>query len=179
MAVLVEGISVVIRNEAITSGYEGGMRAFAAEVPNLTLCSDGELTRVGFTNPVDVKAYVQLLERRGLRYVEQNAAVDLVVVDQRSGFLAKCSWAGFGHSAWPGAPERRVAVCYAIPTAHADGIVVPETWKYEGSLSEQHRFVETDKLDETMKFLRHEEGVDVYLDPDTGKELYVGRSGAD
>jgi hypothetical protein len=48
MAVLIEGLSVVVRCASIEAKHPGGHTAFACEVPNGTLCADGELARVGF-----------------------------------------------------------------------------------------------------------------------------------
>jgi hypothetical protein len=48
MAILVEGISVVIRAEAVIHRYPGGWERFRDDCPNDTLCADGELIRVGF-----------------------------------------------------------------------------------------------------------------------------------
>ena len=48
----------------------------------------------------------------------------------------------------------------------------------KGSLSNSHRFVPTEKVEESLKFLRRENGVDVYVDLKTGEEAYVGRVAA-
>jgi hypothetical protein len=46
MAALREGISVIVRRDAIDQDFDGDWPAFAALVPNSTLCTDGELARV-------------------------------------------------------------------------------------------------------------------------------------
>ena len=61
MAVLVEGISVIIRRRVIEEKFPGGWDAFVEDVPNETLCADDELARVGFMSPDDVKAYCKKL----------------------------------------------------------------------------------------------------------------------
>lgn len=176
MAVLIEGISVILRAEAITGKYPGGPEAFGAGVPTpSTLCADGELARVGFMTPDDAKAYVEALERTGLRYVDNGAAVDLVVVDQRTGLRAPCDWAAFGHTTWGGDPKQVIAICYAQPSA-VEHVTAPDGWRFERSLSANHRFVETDKLPEAMTLVRRERGVDVYADPASGQEFYVERT---
>jgi hypothetical protein len=58
---------------------KGGVKAFTAEVPNGSLCADGELARVGFMTPDDARGYVKHLEPRGLKYLEDRNAVDIVV----------------------------------------------------------------------------------------------------
>lgn len=60
----------------------------------------------------------------------------------------------------------------------AKGITVatPEGWSYEDSLSANFKFVENEEMQKKLKFLRHEQGTDVYLDLATGKEVFVGRA---
>ena len=76
MAVLVEAISVVIKAERIVEGFRGGWEAFTAHVLNATMCADGELVRVGFTNPDDVRVYIEGLETLGIVYLADGQAVD-------------------------------------------------------------------------------------------------------
>src|SRR5689334_25092681 len=97
MAVLIEGISVVIRTEALLKKYPGGWNAFLAIVPNRTLCSDNELTRVGFMTPQDVKAFVTQLQQSGLEFLRSETPIDLAVVDQNQGPIRPCNWLEFGH----------------------------------------------------------------------------------
>lgn len=47
MAVLIEANSVVIRADRLLSVI-GSWEAFKQQIPNRTLCADGELVRVGF-----------------------------------------------------------------------------------------------------------------------------------
>ncbi len=79
MAVLVEGLSVIARSNGISKHYEGGDKAFIAEVPTANFCFDGELTRIGFMHPEDVSLYTKLLSERGLDHISKT---DFVVVDQ-------------------------------------------------------------------------------------------------
>ena len=175
MAVLIEGLCVVINVNAITTKYEGGVKAFAAEVPNASLCADGELARVAFMTPDDVRGYVQHLERRGLQYLEDRNAVDIVVVDQRTGPRVACTWVTFGRVDWDKDPLRPVAVCRANPT-QVTQIGAPKGWVFERSLSAQHVFVEDGKIPANLKLVRHEGDLDVYSDTETGQEFYVARS---
>jgi hypothetical protein len=175
MAVLVEGIAVVVKGESVVEKYDGGEKRFKQDVSGLPFCSDGELACLHFMVPSDVRNCVALLERRGLRYAENEAAVDLVVADQRDGLLVSCDWVAFGRSLWEGDPRRMIATCSAKPTKF-EGVVVPDAWQFESSLSEKHRFVELNKIDHIMKFVRRERGVDVYFDPETCKEYYAVRT---
>ena len=62
MAVLIEGISVIVRRDAIESRYRSGWDGFVADVPSATFCADEEIARVGFMHPVDVEAFIEGLQ---------------------------------------------------------------------------------------------------------------------
>jgi hypothetical protein len=66
VAVLVEAISVVVRREAIDRSFAGGWDTFVSLVPNATLCTDGQLARVGLTDPKAVERFVNSLKSHGL-----------------------------------------------------------------------------------------------------------------
>ena len=71
----------------------GGCEQFIRDVPNSTVCGAGELLRVGFMNWTDLTGYVDLLKRRGLAHLDSNGeAVDVVIVDVRSGPHQPCNW---------------------------------------------------------------------------------------
>ena len=67
MAVLVEAISVVVRREAIDRSFAGGWDSFVSLVPNATLCSDGQLARVGFMDPKAVERFVRRFQSSDAR----------------------------------------------------------------------------------------------------------------
>ena len=172
MAVLIEGISVVFREDVILTRYPGGLEQFSDDCPNNTLCTDGELVRVGFMEPVDTWRFVEPLGRFGIRYLVNNRAVDLVVVDQQSGLLVPCDWAEFLRSE---DPLRRVGAC-RIKGSLSEEIHAPAGWEYDNSLSKKFKFIEYGRKSEFLDFLGHEDGVDVYRDIQTGKLRYVGRT---
>jgi hypothetical protein len=177
MAVLVEGISVIIRRKAIEEKFPGGWEAFVDDVPNDTLCADDELARVGFMSPDDVKAYIRHLEEFGFRYLEQGRAADLVVGDQLQGPAAPCDWGQFGHVTVGQDPRQRVAACRAAGST-VNMLIHPDWWQYEGSLSQTLGFVPDDHPDNGLRFLRRENNVDVYHNSLTGKKVYIGRTAA-
>ena len=114
VAVFIEFISVVICREAIDQRHPAGWDAFVKDVPNRTLCADGRLARVGFMSPADTKAYVDSLERKGLTYLRDGKAVDLVVVDELRGPMVHCDRIEYGQIALK--PNRRVTACQCAAT---------------------------------------------------------------
>jgi hypothetical protein len=87
--------------------------------------------------PADVKAFIDALERNGLRYLDQGAAQDIAVVDQQKGPLCSVSWVQFGHVDFGG---------NTIAAAQLTGstlmkVITPDGWEYEGSLTQQFTFL--------------------------------------
>ena len=177
MAVLVEGISVIIKKEAIIARYPGGWDELKDNPPNKTLCADNELVRIGFMTPDDAHAYVESLAQYGILHREDGKAVDIVVADQKRGFTSQCDWAEFGNIDWHNDPNMMVSVCRRIPSK-CNQLLTPDGWQYDNSLSANFKHIETRWVSEFMDFLRHENGIDVYRDLETGKEVYVGRTNA-
>jgi hypothetical protein len=177
MSVLVEAHSVIVRCDAIHGRYSGGWEKFIADVPNRTLCSDGEIARVGFMSPADAKAYINYLEHCGLRVDETGAAADLAAVFQLSGLKGPCDWLEFdrielhthGSSASVAYCRLQGGVCTQLAT--------PARWKYEGSLSQTFGIFPIASANTGIDFLRHDNGVDVYYDSLSEKEVFVGRTG--
>ena len=153
--------------------YPGGWEAFREAVPNKTLCADANLARVGFMTPVDVEAFVKDLENKGFTFAGSETTSNIVVVDQQTGFTIDCDWAEYGSVNVDGNP---IKICRAAGD-ESQTLITPEGWTYENSLSRTHTFVPTEHLEKSMKYLRHENGLDVYLNTVTGKEEYVGRTG--
>lgn len=171
MAVLIEGISVVVRASALDR-YPGDWTAFKAAVPNRTLCADGELIRIGFMHPADVQAYVSELEQLGLRYLVDGSAQDLVVADQLRGFAVPCDWAECGHM--DVSQGQQVAAC-RLKDSSVKELVTPEGWTWENSLSASSGFVATD-ADGSLTKRGESSGVEEYDSPLTDKPVYVGRT---
>lgn len=177
MAVLVEGISVIIKADVIISRYPGGWLNFESNPPNSTLCADGEVIRLGFMTPDDTKSYIDSLAQHGIRYIVGGAAADLVVADQQRGFAVPCDWAEIGRVSLDGDSKKVVSACQMVGSK-VNQIVTPDGWIYEDSLSSRFLFVESGRVTESIDFLRHENGLDVYRDLKTGKDVYVGRTNA-
>jgi hypothetical protein len=174
MAVLIEAISVVMRGDAVLGAFGGDWEAFARSVPNRTLCADGDLARVGFMSPQDAERYVKSLEARGPRYIEDGQAKDMVVVDQLGGPAVPCAWVEFGHVLLSG-NQQRVVAC-RLAGSDNRRLFKPDGWTFERSLSASFEFAPEREAARALKFLRHENGLDVYWSELGGREVYVGRT---
>ena len=150
MAVLVEGISVIVRRDRIASVYPDGWPGYLEDVPNSTLCYDDEVARVGFLGPEDVRGYIRLLEERGLVFLEDGHAIDVAVVDQQQGFALPCDWLEFARLPF-GETGGKVGWCWLYEDRRLGAglhfkdkkmsFATPPGWEYKGSLSAEFTFV--------------------------------------
>jgi hypothetical protein len=168
MPVLLEAISVVVRLDAITARLPGGWAAFLRLVPNRTLCADADVARVGFMDPLDVKAFVDALEGQGLRFLSDDGTEDILVVDQVT--ADSRSWLEVGNATL--SPGQTITVG-RFKASGSDELVCPAGWTFEGSLSAKFAFF---PARQALNFLRTEKGADIYLDTTTGKEVWVDRA---
>lgn len=185
MAVLIEAISVVTRRAAINAKYPGAWAAFVDQSPNRTLCYDSDLARVGFMTPTDVGAYVEHLEQHGLAFIVNGTAKDIAVVDQQQGPTIKCEWLEFAQLPFGDSGEK-VAACWLFDGPriaaglHFRGMRMdfhtPPGWTFEGSLSQKFAFVPMPDVESRLQFLRRENDLAVFLDRNTGKEVFIGRT---
>ncbi len=171
MAVLIEAISVIFRKERIEENFPGGWTGFLDEAPNRTLFSDCEIGCIGFMHPDDVHKYVFYLESFGLDFDIGGQTKDIAVADQIRGFTIPSPWLSFGELDKDGNAVKASWLASGEP-----GFVFTRRgWQYEGSLSQKSGFVASEDVDDKVRFLRNENGLDVYLNLETGKEVYLGR----
>jgi hypothetical protein len=174
MAVLIEAISVVVRQSAIERLLPNGFADFKALVPNNTLCADPELARVGFMTPADTGSFCDDLRRRGFVFAADGPDCDFTVVDQLRGPTIPVPWLEFGHIDYAGEGSRVAAS--RLAGSVIDQFMTPDSWCYENSLSRSFGFVPTEHMDKSLRFLRRDGGFDVYFNELTGEEVFVGRS---
>jgi hypothetical protein len=125
--------------------------------------------------PADVKAFVDTLQRRGLAYSGDGTAKDLIVVDQLRGPVAGCDWIEFGQISLGGDPQKRVSAC-RLKGSTQSVVVTPDDWTFEQSLSANPVFVPNEDIEKRLTVVRNENGLDVYRDKATGKEVFIGRA---
>jgi hypothetical protein len=177
MSVLIEAHSIIVRCDAIHERHSGGWEQFITDVPNRTLCSDGEIARVGFMSPSDAEAYINHLEWCGLRFWGNGKVIDVAAVFQQSGLEVPCDWLEFGRIYLDNnCASASVAYC-RLQGGACRQLTIPARWKYEGSLSQTFGIFPSAAANTGIEFIRHENGVDVYYDSLAEKEVFVGRTG--
>lgn len=175
MAVLIEGISVVARLDAIRTRFRGGEKAFREAIPNRTSCIDTHLIRVGFMTPQDAKGFVDQLVAGGLRFFNGKIFEDVAIVDQNHGPTAPTPWLTLIHL-----QEERINFAALAGTDPGD-FIVPNDWTLEQSLYRTGSFVPNDDLATRMVPLGVDpsnESVERVFDRMLNKEMFVGRTNA-
>jgi hypothetical protein len=174
MAVLVEGISVIIKVDRILAAFPT-WSAFVEWVPNKTMCCDKELARIGFMSPVDVHACIADLEAKGLRYQADGKAVDMAVVDQTRGLCCRCDWIEVGKIPLNNDDTKPVGAARLVGSKQPV-FMRPDGWVYEQSLTVYHKFVPTQDIERTFASAAPpKDGIRTFTDKD-GKQWHLGRT---
>jgi hypothetical protein len=152
MAVLIEGLSVVIRNCALDKKFPGGSLRFQQGLRDDPICFDNDLTCMHLKSPEEVGGFIGWCESNGLIFLVNAMAVELVVVDQRTGPTTDCEWIQYSHVPFNDTPSHgQIAVCWLGDGRNQLGaqmavtslefmVSMPMGWQFNGSLSERHHF---------------------------------------
>ena len=160
MSILVEAITVVFMNATADRHIKGGVNAVKTIAPNSTFRTDGLISAISFMEPQSTGNFVDTLLNVGMEFVENETAKDIAVIDQHRGPTAQCDWIGFDKT------EEGFSIAWLV--GHPQGVMaVYDNWEPNNDLSFREGHIE-----ETMKFLREENGLDVYLDLETGQEYF-------
>jgi hypothetical protein len=190
MAVLCEAISVIVKRSSIDKYLKGGWKQFLKDIPNSTMCTDGELVRVGFMTPNQVQLYIELLVSGGLQFQPPKKIFgifgggrnesDIVVVDQHQGPTVQCDWIEFGK--FPvGEKKIMASMCWLLEGERLGvgvhmkstgmDLAYPAGWA--PNQESRLQFAEFEDLNARYEFLRNENGLDVLWDKEEQKEVFV------
>jgi hypothetical protein len=136
MAVLVEGVCLLLRCDSVNRLYPGGVAALADECTAQAVCADEELMALTFEDSDAAEEYLAELEQYGFRHLHNDMAVDAVLADPHLGPISPCGWAEYGQAAIDSDETKRVAIC-SMPGAEVSDLCVPKGWRFKGSLSEE------------------------------------------
>lgn len=135
MAVLIEGVCLLLRCEAVERHYPGGVTALAEECPAAGACADDDLVALTFDDSDAAEDYLAELESYGLRHLVDDMAVDAVLADPHLGPVSPCGWVEYGQVVIGADARQRVAVG-ALPGTDPGTLNVPTGWRFAGSRSE-------------------------------------------
>ena len=163
MSVLIEYYNVVIQRDTLERKYPGGLSQYAQDCPTATYCYDDYLTRIGFMAYDDAEAFA----RRLLRNCHLDAQ-EIAIVKQLQGILSSRDWLEYARH------RDGFEACWLKGTDPTQ-FAAPAGWSVEKARESRPVLFKADQ----GEFVRHEKGVDVYRDRNTGELIYVGRVGSD
>lgn len=132
MPVLVEAVNVIVRNETIAEKYPGGLGGYWMESPNISICSDDFVTRVGFPNPELMHTFLIRLIDLGFVLAGDPDHTEIAVVDQLQGLMFPCGWLHIADHA----DGFRFA---ALRGDLGEVVEKPQGWCYDTSVTEHVR----------------------------------------
>jgi hypothetical protein len=175
MAVLVEAFSVIVKISSIRDNYRGGWEAFKKDCPNGTLVSDGEVARIGFTEPRHVVVMIDRLKMVGFKFAGESKESDFCVVDQLTGPTTVCDWIDVGTVPMDG-DDTHLVTAGRLKGSQLQALMKPVGWKFKGSLSEKPNFMNVADVFQRIKFLRMEGDKGVFWDPVDKAEVFIPKA---
>ena len=176
MPVLCTFISVIIRRDSIDKYFQGGWQRFVLELPNYSMCTDGELVNVGFMNPNAVLSYIEFLKSEGLQYEQSSndqsktrSIDDVDVVDRFDSDSDKRDWIEFGDKTFN---DQKSFCCWLKGTTKKT-LAIPNSYNKGEVVYNIPPHISPDKFAERFSFLRTENDLDIYLDSKYKGEYYL------
>jgi hypothetical protein len=163
VAIVLDGWAVVARRSQVEARLGGFVRWFEI-APTRVACADRDLCCVAFMVHEDASAFLLKLESMGLQSERDGSYRDVALVGKDHGpWQHACPWLQLGRYAG-------VSAVWMDGT-DPDPLVVPLTWQPDSIIN-----LSAAETAKRLKFLRRDGGVEVYLDTETGKEMYRGRT---
>jgi hypothetical protein len=122
-----------------------------------------------------VASCVSDLEKRGLKYLVDRVSQDIAVIDQIKGLCCACDWAEVYKVSLDNDKTRVITAAQLVGSSTAH-LALPVDWKFEGSLTSNHRFIPTSGIEKSFaKVDDVRSGVRTFTDHD-GKQWHMGKT---
>lgn len=164
MAVVLDGWGVVARRSAVEATLPNGLDGWFEIVPTRMACADRDLCFAAFMANEDAAAFALKLDAMGLQGERDGAYRDVAVIGKDGPWMHACSWLRVGRYAGVNAAW--------MDGTDPDPLVVPVAWRPNAIFN-----LSDDEAAKRLKFLRRDGDIEVYLDTETGKELFHARTG--
>jgi hypothetical protein len=167
MSILVESRTVIVRRLTLNASWPGGTDAYltaSLSPDSLTslACADDTLAAVSFASASSCQVWLDRLADRGIVHVDDKHSADVVCIDELSGPSAPCDWIE-----WSRHPD---GFTYAWLAGTEPGDVVAPTMRRRGEARSRTRRTGGDDSAHMIQ-LATEDGLDYWLDLDTGKQI--------
>jgi hypothetical protein len=162
MAVIIEAFSIIIRNSTIEAEFPGALDGYRKACPNTSLCTDGELCRVGFMTEPEISDYLRFLSENGIPVCDKNGRAQIAYVDHDGKILWECDWIQI--------VEIEGILSAVLTGTEVNKLVAPAGWRPGSSLFK----VSTDDIELDYDYLGMEKDVHVFRHKESGKKFYMG-----
>jgi tetratricopeptide (TPR) repeat protein len=161
MAVPIEGYSVVAQFSRIQRLLDDG----SLKIPNATVLSDTHIWKCSFMALDDARKFLQVLEKSGLNGSRGPDSDVVIATEFDRSVEPYCEWLKM--AVW------EKAVIAWMEGTRPDTVIAREGW--DPKVGSGLIFHDQSTM-HFIEFLRLENGVEVFLNKKTGKEVYVGRT---
>jgi hypothetical protein len=163
VAVVLEGWGIVARRAAVEAALPGGLSDWFVLAPNRVASADHSLCVVGFMVREDAAAFLLKLEEIGVATERQGVYRDAALMSVDGPWEHECTWLRVGRYA-------------GVRAVWMDGVdpeplVVPLVWSPNSIIN-----ISAEEAARRFKYLRTDGGLEVFLDTETGEEIYRGRT---
>ena len=162
MAVIIEAFSIIIRNSTIETKFPGGLDGYKKACPNTSLCTDGELCRVGFMTEVEISNYLKFLSENGISICDKNRRTQIAYVDHDGSLKWECDWIQV--------VEIEGNLSSILTGTKVNKLVAPVGWKPGSSMIK----LNTDDIEREYEYLGIENNVHVFKNKKSGEKFYMG-----
>lgn len=161
MAITIEGFTVVALHDRIQHLLENG----ALEAPNATALTDNHLWKCSFMAEVDALKFRKILEDHGLNG-SQGPDSDAVLVSEFDRSVDPyCEWIQTG--VW-----EKAILAWKVGTEPRT-VIAREGW--DPKVGSGLQFHDPTSM-KSLQFLRLQDNLEVFLNTETGQEVYIGRT---
>jgi tetratricopeptide (TPR) repeat protein len=164
VAVLIQAWDVVARRGVLEEKLDGGASEWFQRVPNSTACADRNLCRASFMDERDAEVFLREIEAAGVEGERGGAYQDVALVNPSGPWRHACGWIEVG--------EYAGVTAAWLKATEPDPMVVPLGYRPDNGVV----YVSAKEAAGRLEFLRRDGNVEVYLDKQTGAEVYRGRT---
>lgn len=170
MTILLEGVSLVFKNETLEAQCSGGVFGFRAAWDNGSFCTDGTLSRISFFETGDAFCALVAMPDYGLE-VSTHFAVD-VAVFLHGGFpWAPCLWLETSNVT---SSKSEMQVCWHITEEQGSRFAVPKYFRANSSLA-RYGHLDEEAIMAKVKRVGEKNGVSIFRD-EVSNNTFVGPS---
>jgi tetratricopeptide (TPR) repeat protein len=161
MAIPIEGYSVVAQKARIAFLLE----SHAFDIPNSTALGDNDIWRCCFMTQTDAVEFIRLLEKLNLN-ASQGPDSDVVLVNEIDQSVTPyCEWLAI--TKW-----EKAVIAWKAGT-RPESVTAHQGW--DPKVGSGFYFHDGNAHD-NLEFLRLQDNIEVYMNKETGKEMYIGRT---